>query len=298
MRGIGWVVTGCAAAAIAVAAKPLVHTSRLSARSTGPERPVTSHEKGPHSSSCSRDCLRSRAGSRTAGPTSMPMGPRPVRGLSAGRGEPAVSKRQGTFVDVAAEAACGRADTRAAAWGDFDRDGRLDLYVGFTRKSDTPTSSIGTRAPASSTSQPTPCGREGRDAAAVVDRLDNDGDLDLFVAFRDAPNALYENDDGRLRNIGKEVASTTRAGRWVPCGSMPSGRRPGCVRRQPEWRPERVLPQTTAPASSTSRPPCIDAAGRPETAGATVRALPTTTMATWICSWRATVRLPLSQDGQ
>ena len=44
----------------------------------------------------------------------------------------------GTFVEVASSVGVADlTDTRAAAWGDFDGDGDADLYVGFTRKSDT-----------------------------------------------------------------------------------------------------------------------------------------------------------------
>src|SRR5215469_464117 len=42
----------------------------------------------------------------------------------------------GRFVEVAADHnIADLPDTRAAAWGDFDADGRADLFVGFTRKS-------------------------------------------------------------------------------------------------------------------------------------------------------------------
>jgi hypothetical protein len=34
---------------------------------------------------------------------------------------------------------------------------------------------------------------------------DNDGDLDLFVAFRDAPNALFRNDRARFTNVASEL---------------------------------------------------------------------------------------------
>src|SRR5262245_5530684 len=44
----------------------------------------------------------------------------------------------GRFVDIAAAAGIADlTDTRAAAWGDFDGDGNVDLYVGFTRRSGT-----------------------------------------------------------------------------------------------------------------------------------------------------------------
>ena len=46
---------------------------------------------------------------------------------------------RGTFTDVAADLGIADVtDTRAAAWGDFDADGDIDLYVGFTRRSETP----------------------------------------------------------------------------------------------------------------------------------------------------------------
>jgi hypothetical protein len=42
----------------------------------------------------------------------------------------------GTFVEVGGQAGVpDLTDTRAAAWGDPNADGRLDLYVGFTRRS-------------------------------------------------------------------------------------------------------------------------------------------------------------------
>lgn len=110
----------------------------------------------------------------------------------------------GVFTEVAA--AAGLADaraTRSAAWGDYDGDGDPDLLLGFApgpasvlklyRNSggrfDDVTAEAGLR----------------RDSAAVrqlswID-LDSDGDLDLFVAFRDKPNALYRNEAGRFADV-------------------------------------------------------------------------------------------------
>src|SRR5439155_18027730 len=116
------------------------------------------------------------------------------------RGRPNRLYRQdrGRFEDVAA--AVGLADnveTRAAAWGDFDGDGQLDLYVGFV--DGTPNKLYRNDGN----------GRHFTDVAAALGvnlsgvtrqvswiDYDNDGDLDLFVAFRDKANRLFRNDGG------------------------------------------------------------------------------------------------------
>jgi len=124
------------------------------------------------------------------------------------RGRPNRLYRQdhGRFEDVAA--AVGLADTvetRAAAWGDFDGDGQIDLYVGFA--GNTPAKLYRNDGD----------GRHFTDVAPALGlRLvgvsrqaswidyDNDGDLDLFVAFRDQPNRLFRNDGGRFTDVTVE----------------------------------------------------------------------------------------------
>jgi hypothetical protein len=110
----------------------------------------------------------------------------------------------GTLTDVAA--AAGVADarpTRAAAWGDADADGDPDLLLGFAPGAGSVlrlyrndggrfvdvTAAAGLAVDAGAVRQP-----------AWID-LDADGDLDLFVAFRDKPNALFRNDKGRFTDI-------------------------------------------------------------------------------------------------
>ena len=65
-----------------------------------------------------------------------------------------IGNDDGTFVEVAAD--LGLADltaTRAAAWGDFDADGRPELYVGFSRGANTATNCTATTANGSRTSR-------------------------------------------------------------------------------------------------------------------------------------------------
>jgi len=115
---------------------------------------------------------------------------------------------KGVFSNVAAEA--GMADaraTRAAAWGDVDGDGDPDLLVGFApgagpvlrlyrndggRFVDV-TEAAGLVVEAGAVRQP-----------AWID-LDGDGDLDLFVAFRDRPNAFFRDDGGRFTNVAADL---------------------------------------------------------------------------------------------
>ena len=114
----------------------------------------------------------------------------------------------GRFTDVAPAAGlAGSRPTRAAAWGDFDTDGDPDLLLGFTageggvlhlyvndagRFADR-TREAGLTTDSGAVRQP-----------AWVD-FDGDGDLDLFVAFRDKPNALFRNDSSRFVEVAGSV---------------------------------------------------------------------------------------------
>lgn len=115
---------------------------------------------------------------------------------------------EGTFFDVASRMGIDDARaTRTSAWGDFDSDGDPDLLVGFVPgeepilklyRNDGDTfvdvaAEMGLDLVAGTTRQ-----------ASWVD-WDADGDLDLFLAFRDRANALFLNEAGRFRDVAQRV---------------------------------------------------------------------------------------------
>lgn len=114
----------------------------------------------------------------------------------------------GRFADVGAEAGVADARaTRSAAWLDYDGDGDPDLLVGFAPG---PASVLKLyRNDAGRFIEVTRETGLVRDSGAVrqlsaID-VDDDGDLDLFVAFRDRPNALYRNDRARFLDVAASL---------------------------------------------------------------------------------------------
>jgi hypothetical protein len=112
---------------------------------------------------------------------------------------------RGVFSDQAA--AAGVADarpTRAAAWGDADADGDPDLLVGFTPAAGASVLKLYRNSKGTFTEVTTAAGLTVATGAvrqpAWVD-FDHDGDLDLFVGFRDRANALFRNDKGTFTDI-------------------------------------------------------------------------------------------------
>ena len=115
---------------------------------------------------------------------------------------------RGTLTDIAAEAGIADARaTRAAAFGDFDADGDPDLLVGFALGAESVLRLY--RNAGGQFEDVTTAAGLTRDSGAVrqpawID-ADGDGDLDLFVAFRDRPNALFRNEGGHFRDVAAEI---------------------------------------------------------------------------------------------
>jgi hypothetical protein len=124
-----------------------------------------------------------------------------------GRANRLYENRRGTFVDVAAVVGLAdEAETRAAAWGDYDADGDPDLYVGFRLDPETPNRlyrNDGGRfvdvAPEVAVV------RSGNTRQPSFVDYDGDGDLDLFVAFREQANRLYRNEGEGFTDVTDET---------------------------------------------------------------------------------------------
>ena len=115
----------------------------------------------------------------------------------------------GTFANVATEAGVADArPTRAAAWGDYDADGDPDLLLGFAPGPAGPVLRLYRNAQGKFADVTTDAGLVVATGAvrqpAWID-IDGDGDLDLFVAFRDKPNTLYRNDQSRFTDVAAEI---------------------------------------------------------------------------------------------
>jgi len=120
----------------------------------------------------------------------------------------------GVFTDAAATSGVADArPTRAAAWGDFDADGDPDLLVGFAPAEDTAAAGAsvlrlyrndrGVFADVT-TAAGLLVGTGAVRQLSWVD-VDDDGDLDLYVAFRDRADMFFRNSGGRFTDVAEEI---------------------------------------------------------------------------------------------
>ena len=114
----------------------------------------------------------------------------------------------GIFIDIAASVglagSAAEAETRAAAWGDFDGDGDLDLYLGLVSTAETPVRNRLYRNDGErfiDVAAEMGVGHAGVSRQPSFVDYDGDGDVDLFVAFRDQPNRLWRNDGGTFTDV-------------------------------------------------------------------------------------------------
>src|SRR5438094_4885449 len=118
---------------------------------------------------------------------------------------------RGTFTEIAADLGLADlTDTRAAAWGDFDADGRLELYVGFTRRSGAANKLYrygvdGANDRFTDVAHDLGVDVKGETRQVSWIDFDNDGRVDLFVAFRDAPNMLFHNEGSRFVDVARDM---------------------------------------------------------------------------------------------
>jgi sugar lactone lactonase YvrE len=111
----------------------------------------------------------------------------------------------GVFVDATVDYALREAGlggpSFGAAWGDFDNDGDLDLYVPYFGEGNRLYTNEGDRfrdlGIQFGVTQPD----TGRSRGAVWGDFDNDGDLDLYVTNSGQANLLFQNDGERFTEL-------------------------------------------------------------------------------------------------
>jgi hypothetical protein len=106
----------------------------------------------------------------------------------------------GNFTDVTSGPLTMPFNTQSAAWGDYDNDGDLDLYVtnndwGGTGQVNYLLRNDGAGVFTDATPG-TPLGVSGGSQAASWGDYDNDGDLDIYLGMNPGNNKLFRNDGG------------------------------------------------------------------------------------------------------
>ncbi|MCG8414398.1 MAG: VCBS repeat-containing protein [Pseudomonadales bacterium] len=111
----------------------------------------------------------------------------------------------GSFVDIGRELNLPEGgNPRSVAWGDYDSDGDQDIYIGYA-DGVTANKLLENQLDSGVREFKEVAAERGLDLVANVRQLnfidfDNDGDLDLHIAVRNASNRLYENHNGMFSN--------------------------------------------------------------------------------------------------
>ena len=93
---------------------------------------------------------------------------------------------------------------RSVAWADYDSDGDQDIYIAYADGS-TANKLLENRMESGKVGFEDVATSRGVNFTGIVRQLnfidfDNDGDLDLHLALRNAPNLLYENQNSHFKN--------------------------------------------------------------------------------------------------
>ena len=98
---------------------------------------------------------------------------------------------------------------RSVAWGDYDKDGDLDIYIGYAdgvRANKLYENLLNTgRLEFSEVGLARGVAMTGLTRQVNFIDYDADGDLDLHVAIRNATNRLFENTDGNFTNVAQSI---------------------------------------------------------------------------------------------
>lgn len=118
------------------------------------------------------------------------------------------ANRDGVFSNVAAGSGLPTdgGNPRSVAWGDYDADGDLDVYIGYSGR-DGPKNRLMRNDSAGGEARFVDVAEDaGVDIQALTRQVafidyDSDGDLDLYVALRAGVNRLLRNTDGTFEDV-------------------------------------------------------------------------------------------------
>ena len=216
-------------------------------------------------------------------------------GFKAGAPNRLYRNDAGTFVEVGQQmGVADLTDTRAAAWSDYDADGNLELYIGFTRRSGE-RNKLYRKMGGKFVDVAHELGVDAMGETRQVSWIDfdNDGRVDLFVAFRDAPNRLFHNEGNRFVNVAPDLGvddpRKTVGAVWFDFNQ--DGRLDVFCANQ-DGTLNGLFENRGGKFVDVAHELGMDAFGRAATSEATGQASPiTTTTAGWICLSRVTGRI-------